>query len=75
MYRQKTIEQKVIRFILDKELIEKKDKILISFSGGPDSVFLLHVLNKYKRRFDVELGAFHLNHNLRSKDSDADEDL
>ena len=75
MYRQKTIEQKVIRFILDKELIEKKDKILISFSGGPDSVFLLDVLNKYKRRFDVELGAFHLNHNLRGKDSDTDEDF
>ena len=75
MYKQKTTEQKVIKFILAKKLIQEKDKILVALSGGPDSVFLLDVLNKYKRRFDIELGTFHLNHNLRGKDSDEDEDF
>ena len=68
----KTSEQKVIKFILDKHLIEKNDRILIAFSGGPDSVFLLEFLIKYKRKFNIELAAFHLNHNLRGTESVVD---
>jgi tRNA(Ile)-lysidine synthase TilS/MesJ len=68
----KTIEQKVIRFILDKNLIEKNDNVLVALSGGPDSVFLFEFLIKYKRRFNIKLAAFHLNHNLRGKESKDD---
>lgn len=75
MYKQKTIEQKVIKFILGKNLINRNDKILIALSGGPDSVFLLDFLSKYKKRFSIRLGAFHLNHNLRGKESKLDEEF
>jgi tRNA(Ile)-lysidine synthase len=68
----KTIEQKVIKFILDKHLVEKNDNVLIALSGGPDSVFLLEFLIKYKRRFDIQIAAFHLNHNLRGNESKGD---
>jgi tRNA(Ile)-lysidine synthase len=68
----KTIEQKVIRFILDKNLIEKNDHVLVALSGGPDSVFLFEFLIKYKQRFNIKLAAFHLNHNLRGKESKDD---
>ena len=67
------VEQKVIKFIDEKNLIEKKDRILIALSGGPDSVFLLHFLNKFKRRFKIELGALHVNHRLRGNNADEDE--
>ena len=69
----KDIEQKVIRFIDQKNLINKNDKILIALSGGPDSVFLLHFLNNFKRRFKIELGALHVNHRLRGNNADDDE--
>ncbi|MGB8321281.1 MAG: tRNA lysidine(34) synthetase TilS, partial [Ignavibacteriaceae bacterium] len=69
----KGIEQKVIRFIDEKKLIDKNDRILIALSGGPDSVFLLHFLNKYRRRFKIELGALHVNHRLRGNNADEDE--
>ncbi|MEJ2617848.1 MAG: tRNA lysidine(34) synthetase TilS, partial [Ignavibacteriaceae bacterium] len=69
----KNIEQKVIRFIDEKKLINKNDKILIALSGGPDSVFLLYFLNKFKRRFKIELGALHVNHRLRGNNADEDE--
>ena len=48
----KSIEQKVIKFIAEKNLIENGDKILIALSGGPDSVFLLHFLAKYKKKYN-----------------------
>jgi tRNA(Ile)-lysidine synthase len=68
----KTIEQKVIKFILDKHLVEKSDSVLIALSGGPDSIFLLRFFIKYKRRFNIKLAAFHLNHNLRGNESKGD---
>ncbi len=66
-------EQKVLKFIKENELLSSGDKILIALSGGPDSVFLLHFLNKYKKKFKIELGAAHINHRLRGKDSERDE--
>ena len=64
---------KVERYILENNLIEKKDKILVALSGGPDSVCLLHILYKLIKEFDIEVGAIHINHMLRGKESDGDE--
>jgi len=69
----KKTEEKVIKFITAYSLIEKGDKILVALSGGPDSVFLLHFLSKYQRKYRIELGAFHLNHQLRGKAAEQDE--
>lgn len=69
----KYIEQKVIKFIDQNRLIERNDRILVALSGGPDSVFLLYFLDKYKKRFGISIAAFHLNHMLRGKESDGDE--
>jgi len=69
----KSTEQKVVKFILNKKLIDAGDKILVALSGGADSVFLLEFLLKYKRRFSIDVAAFHLNHNLRGKEANMDE--
>lgn len=69
----KATEQKVLRFIKENNLIKSNDKILIALSGGPDSIFLLHFLNKFKNKFKIKLGAVHINHLLRGKESDRDE--
>ena len=71
----KKTEQKILRFIDDRKLIDKNDKVLIALSGGPDSVFLFHFLIKYKKRFKIELGAVHMNHKLRGTEADNDEKL
>jgi tRNA(Ile)-lysidine synthase len=68
-------EQKTLKFIDDNSLIQKGDKIIVSLSGGPDSVFLLYFLKKYQKKFSVSLYAFHLNHLLRGKDASLDEDF
>ena len=69
----KKIEQKVLKFIDEKNLIRQGDKVLIGFSGGPDSVFLLYFLKKYSRKLKIFIGALHINHLLRGKEADKDE--
>src|SRR4030066_65360 len=69
----KKIEQKVLKFIDEKNLIDKNDKVLVGLSGGPDSVFLLHFFRKYSKKLKISLGALHINHLLRGKEADKDE--
>lgn len=69
----RSIEQKVLKFIDSNGLINASDKILVALSGGPDSVFLLLFLLKYKKKLKIEIGAFHLNHKLRGKQAAEDE--
>ncbi len=69
----KKIDEKVINFIKNIHLIDKGDKIVIGLSGGADSVFLLHFLIKYKNKYNIQISALHVNHQLRGEDADNDE--
>ena len=46
-------------------LIRKNEKILIAFSGGPDSVFLYNLLDFLKKEYSLEISLMYINHNLR----------
>ncbi|NYV28210.1 tRNA lysidine(34) synthetase TilS, partial [Streptobacillus felis] len=52
-------------FITEHNLIEKNDKILIAFSGGPDSVYLLERLLEIKNEYNLEIFLGYVNHNFR----------
>lgn len=54
-------------------MIKNGDKVLVAFSGGPDSVCLLHVLYMMRQELNISLGAAHVNHLLRGDDSFEDE--
>ncbi|MCX7797672.1 MAG: tRNA lysidine(34) synthetase TilS [Melioribacter sp.] len=69
----RNIEQEIIKFISQYNLINKKDRILIALSGGPDSVFALHFFNKFKSKYKIEIAAIHFNHQLRESEADEDE--
>lgn len=64
---------KILKKIKDEKLIEDGDKIVLGFSGGPDSVFLLEALNYAKREIKFEFVLAHVNHLLRGENSDTDE--
>jgi len=74
-----SIKQKIYNIIhatiQEYNLIKKNDKIIIGISGGPDSVSLLLVLNKLKNVYNLKLLLAHVNHMLRGKDSDKDEEF
>lgn len=68
-------EQKFLKYIDEKELIRTGDKILTAFSGGPDSVFLLFLLHKFQKKLGIEISAIHINHSLRGKAANDDENF
>lgn len=70
-----TLPDEVKKFIRQYHLIDKNDKILIGLSGGPDSVCLLLVLDALKKEFGLKLYIAHLNHSLRGKESDQDQEF
>jgi tRNA(Ile)-lysidine synthase len=59
--------EKVKQFIYEKALIEKGDHIVIGFSGGPDSVYLLKVLCELREELELSILAVHVNHQLREE--------
>ena len=63
----------VRRFILENSLLSKGDKVIVSLSGGPDSVALLLLMIRLKTEFKLEVCAFHLNHCIRGDEAERDE--
>lgn len=57
----KEIEKK----IFESGLIKNNSTIILGFSGGPDSLALLHILNKNKEKFNLNIMPVHINHKLR----------
>lgn len=51
----KSIENTVRKTIERYNLLEKGEKIAIALSGGKDSILTLHLLNKFKETYDLDL--------------------
>ena len=75
MEKVKKIEKKILKKLqktIENKLVIKKERILIAFSGGPDSVFLYYFLNFLKSKLSLEISIVYINHNLRN---DVENDL
>jgi len=66
---------KLIHTIMRHKLLHKGDKVLVACSGGPDSVALLHLLYQLRYKYTLNLYLAHVNHGLRGKASDTDEEF
>ncbi len=64
--------ESIINRIKETKFVDGGDSILIGFSGGPDSVCLLHALHQLSEPLSLKLYAAHLNHHLRGMDSNED---
>ncbi|MBC7333918.1 MAG: tRNA lysidine(34) synthetase TilS [Actinobacteria bacterium] len=64
----KDVEKTIDRF----RMLEEKDRVLVSLSGGPDSTFLTYLLDYLRPRFNLTLFAFHLDHMTRGGQSAKD---
>lgn len=56
-------------------LISDKDKILVSISGGQDSVCLAYLLSDLKKEKNFSFSLIYINHNLREKEVKKEEEF
>lgn len=59
------IFQKIKETIKKHSMLSGGEDVLVALSGGPDSVFLLHVLNNLKEELKLDLHALYIDHGLR----------
>ncbi len=67
------LEDKVYKYICDKNMLEDGEAVVVGVSGGADSVCLLSILADIGRRMHVTVHAVHINHGIRGEEADADE--
>ena len=48
------------------------DRVVVGVSGGPDSLCLLHLLNRLREELEITLHVAHLHHALRGEEADED---
>jgi len=62
-----------VRHTIDRYgLLPAEETVIVGVSGGPDSLCLLHVLNRLRGEYCIELHVAHLNHKIRGREADAD---
>jgi tRNA(Ile)-lysidine synthase len=61
------MEKAVLSTIQKYNLINANDKIVLGVSGGPDSLFMLHILNKLKEDLQFKIVVAHVNHMIRKE--------
>ena len=57
------------------DLLPRGGHVLVAVSGGADSVALLHALHFLRKQLGLHLAVAHLNHGIRGKAADRDEDF
>lgn len=61
------LENEVLSTIKKYNMLEDGDKVVIGVSGGPDSITLLNVLNKFKEKLNIKIYVAHINHKIRKE--------
>ena len=59
--------EEAYNYILNELNIKPNDKLIVSCSGGPDSMALISLFVKLKKDIDVEVICAHINHNVRKE--------
>ncbi|MBN1212461.1 MAG: tRNA lysidine(34) synthetase TilS [candidate division Zixibacteria bacterium] len=55
------------KIVSENNLLAGGEAVLIGFSGGPDSVALLHLLTRLRKKMKLELTAVYINHSIRKR--------
>ena len=64
------------RYFIEQHLLLKHgDRVLLSMSAGKDSMAMLQLMLQLRDEYSLEIGVFHLNHEMRGGESDADEKM
>ncbi len=68
-YHKIMILTKFVSNLKDRCFLSRKDSLLIACSGGPDSIFMLHLFYEFFKKegnFFKNIAVLHINHNFRN---------
>jgi tRNA(Ile)-lysidine synthase len=71
----KTLQATVEQTLATHSMLVPGDRVLVGVSGGPDSMALLHLLDRMAPKLKINVGVAHLNHCLRGASAQKDADL
>lgn len=63
------ITENFLSNLLDSKYNFIEKKIVVSLSGGPDSMVILFILSKLVKRYNISLEAIHINYNNRKENN------
>ena len=69
------MQNKLLKFIREQDLVSPGDRIVCAVSGGADSVAMLFAFYLLKDNLQISLEAAHFNHHLRGDESQRDADF
>lgn len=69
------LSERTEKYIRKNQMTAPGETLCIGLSGGADSVCLTVLLSELAGRLGIRITAFHVNHLLRGKDSDEDEEF
>ncbi|HZR65366.1 MAG TPA: tRNA lysidine(34) synthetase TilS [Terriglobales bacterium] len=69
------LAQSVLGYVRKNDVLHPGDRVGIAVSGGADSVALLRLMLELRDELGLVLSVVHLNHTLRGKESDADQEF
>lgn len=69
------MQNKLLTFLREYDMVQPGDKVICAVSGGADSMALLWAMYLLKEKLDICLEAAHFNHHLRGEESDRDENF
>jgi tRNA(Ile)-lysidine synthase len=61
------VVDRIAKTIDENRLLKRGDSVLVALSGGPDSVALLHLLDRLKSKYRIRLASAHLDHGIRTE--------
>ncbi len=68
----RSMVEQVLETLQKHKMVRRGDLVLVAFSGGPDSLALLHLLKSWQESLGIDLYAAHLDHGLRGEASAQD---
>ena len=69
------VKQKAFKVLEEYGMLKSCSTVVVGFSGGADSVCLLHLLNSCCNELNVNIVAAHVNHGIRGAEAKRDADF
>src|SRR5699024_10546521 len=66
------MEQKVLQWIKQNELIQRNSNVAVGVSGGPDTLSLLDFMHHNRKQHQIKVSEITVDHQLRSDTSEED---